>query len=49
MQFIKLLTIDVYGKLSDELLEQIRQKAQMLGNGTVLVHELHAGFVRFVR
>ena len=44
-QFIKLLTIDVYGKVSDNLLEQMRQKAQLLGNGTVIVHELHAGFV----
>ncbi len=45
--FIKLLTIDVYGKPSEDLLEQIRKKAQMLGNGTVVVHELHAGFTRF--
>jgi len=46
-EFIRLLTIDVYGKPSDDLVEQMRQKAQMLGNGTVLVHELHAGFARF--
>ena len=46
-EFIKLLTIDVYGKLSGDLLEQMRQKAQMLGSGTVLVHQLHAGFARF--
>lgn len=46
-KFIKLLTIDVYGKPSDDLLEQMRRKAQMLGNGTVLVHGLHAGFARF--
>ncbi len=46
-EFIKLLTIDVYGKPSDNLVEQMRQKAQLLGNGTVLVHGLHAGFVRF--
>ena len=45
-EFIQLLTIDVYGKPSDDLLEQMRQKAQMLVNGTVLVHELHAGFAR---
>ena len=44
---VKLLTIDVYGKLSDDLLEQLRKKAQMLGNGTVVVHGLHAGFARF--
>ena len=47
VQLIKLLSIDVYGKLTDDLLERMRQKAQMLGNGTVLMHERHAGFARF--
>jgi hypothetical protein len=47
VEFIKLLTIDVYGKPSANLVERMRQKAQMLGNGTVLVHSLHAGFARF--
>jgi hypothetical protein len=47
VQLVTLLSIDVYGKLTDDLLERIRQKAQMLGNGTVLVHEPHAGFARF--
>jgi quinol monooxygenase YgiN len=46
-EFIKLLTIDVYGEPSDILLEQMRQKARMLGNGTVRIHGLHAGFARF--
>lgn len=46
-QFIKMLTIDIYGKPSDDLIEQLRQKARMLGNGTVLVHGLYAGFARF--
>lgn len=46
-EFIKLLTIDLYGKPNDDLVEQMRQKARMLGNGTVLVQELHAGFARF--
>jgi hypothetical protein len=45
--FIRLLRIDVFGSPSDHLVEQLRQKAQMLGSGTVLVHELHAGFARF--
>ncbi len=45
--FVKLLTIDVYGKPSDGVLEQLRNKAQMLGTGTVVVHERHAGFARF--
>jgi quinol monooxygenase YgiN len=46
-QFIKLLTIDVYGKPNDDLVEQLRQKAQMLGSGTVTVRRLHNGFARF--
>ena len=50
-EFVNLLAIDVYGKPSDHLVEQIRQKAQILGSGIsedgiVLVHELHAGLVR---
>jgi hypothetical protein len=45
--FIKLSVIEIFGKPSDNLLKQLRQKAQMLGNGTVVVHELHAGFGRF--
>lgn len=47
VEFIKLLTIDVYGEPGDGLVEQLRRKAQMLGNGTVQVHGLHAGFARF--
>lgn len=46
-EFINLSTIEVYGPLSDTLLEQLRQKAQMLGSGTVLVHKPYAGFARF--
>ena len=46
-EFIKLLTIDIYGEPGDNLVEQMRKKAQMLGNGTVLVHGFHAGFARF--
>jgi quinol monooxygenase YgiN len=45
--FVRLLTIDVYGKLTEDLLEQVRRKAGMLGNGTVHVHSTHAGFARF--
>ena len=46
-RLVKLLSIDVYGNLSNDLLEQVQQKARMLGEGNVLVHELHAGFARF--
>ena len=46
VELVDLATMDVYGKPSDDLLEQIRRKVQMLGNGTVVVHDLHAGFAR---
>lgn len=46
-EFLKLLTIDLYGRPSGNLLELMRQKARLLGNATVLVHEPHAGFARF--
>jgi hypothetical protein len=46
-EFINLSTIEVYGQVSDKVLNQLRQKAEMLGSGTVVVHTLYAGFVRF--
>jgi quinol monooxygenase YgiN len=47
VELIKLSTMDIYGEPSDDLLEQIRQKVQMLGNATVVLHKLHGGFARF--
>ena len=44
---IDLLRIDVYGRPTDTSLKQLQQTAQMLGSGTVSVHERHAGFARF--
>jgi quinol monooxygenase YgiN len=49
-RFTELLTlsrVDFYGKPSDRLLEQMRQKARMLGNAPVVVNDVHAGFARF--
>jgi hypothetical protein len=49
-RFAELLTlarVDVYGEAGEAALEQIRGKAQLLGNAPVLVHDLHAGFTRF--
>jgi hypothetical protein len=43
---IELLTIDVYGAVSDGVRERLDRKARMLGDATVTVHELHSGFVR---
>jgi hypothetical protein len=50
-RFTDLLTlarVDVYGRASEAALEQIRGKAQLLGNAPVAVHGLHAGFSRIV-
>jgi hypothetical protein len=45
-EFTRLVAIDVYGRPDDGLVEGLRQKAEMLGSGTVRVHGLHAGFAR---
>ena len=46
-QFIQLQAIDVFGNPNEHLVRQLRQKAEMLGNGTVHIHNLHDGFDRF--
>ena len=46
-EFITLSRIEVYGDVPDTVLEKLREKAEMLGSGRVLVHNLHAGFARF--
>jgi hypothetical protein len=48
-EFIRMLSIDVYGRPDDGLIEGLRQKAEMLGSGTVRVYDLHAGFAAFPR
>jgi quinol monooxygenase YgiN len=42
-----LRTIDVYGSPSERVVEQLRQKAELLGTATVAIHERQAGFARF--
>lgn len=44
--FIQMVSIDVYGRPSAALVERLEQKADMLGSGTVRVHERHAGLER---
>ena len=44
---LELQTVDIYGTPSDKVVEQLRQKAELLGTATVTVHELEAGFARF--
>jgi len=43
---IELLSIEVYGHVSDAVLERLHQKARMLGGGSVDVHDFFAGFSR---
>jgi hypothetical protein len=45
-EFLRLLSIDVYGRPDDGLVEGLRQKAKMLRSGTVRVHDFHVGFAR---
>jgi hypothetical protein len=44
---VVLSRVDFYGTPSDALLEQMRQKAELLGDARVVVNELHAGVARF--
>jgi hypothetical protein len=44
--FIELLKIEVYGHVSDAVLERLHQKAKVLGSATVAVHEFFSGFGR---
>jgi len=43
---IELLRIEVYGAVGDDVLERLHNKAKMLGDGTVTVCDLFAGFAR---
>lgn len=45
-ELISLSRIEVFGQISGEVLERLRQKAQSLGDGTVTVHDFYAGFAR---
>ncbi len=45
-ELINMLAIDVYGRPGNALVDQLQHKAQMLGSGTVRVHDLHTGFAR---
>lgn len=45
-EFIELDSIDVYGHLSEDLIERLKDKASTLGSGRVSVHELHQGVDR---
>jgi len=44
---IQLSTIQIYGNPTDNLLNLLQRKAQMLGNAKVVVHSFQTGFSRF--
>jgi hypothetical protein len=44
--FIRLRAIEVFGQPSDIALEQLKEKARMLGDATVVVRSADAGFAR---
>jgi hypothetical protein len=44
--FVELSAIHIYGEPSGKLLEQLHEKARLLGSGDVVVHAPHAGFTR---
>ena len=45
-ELIRLQKIEVYGSITNAALERLRQKTEMLGSGTVTVHDLYTGFAR---
>ena len=47
-ELVRLSRVDFYGTPSDALLEQMRDKAAVLGGASVVVNDFHAGFARFV-
>jgi hypothetical protein len=44
---VDLSRVDFYGTPSEAVLGAMREKARLLGNAPVVVHELHAGFARY--
>ncbi|MFE5300986.1 hypothetical protein [Streptomyces sp. NPDC056632] len=45
-ELIRMRSIDLYGRPSPAAVARLRQKAEMLGGGTVSVHSPEAGFGR---
>ncbi|HEY9367633.1 hypothetical protein [Streptomyces sp.] len=45
-ELIRMRSIDVYGRPSPLAVDRLRQKAEMLGGGTVTLHTPQAGFSR---
>lgn len=45
-ELLDLERIDVYGGVTDAVLDRLKEKSRMLGTGIVAVHGYHAGFSR---
>ncbi len=45
-EFIRLKKIEIYGEVSERVMERLRNKAEMLGAGTVSVFHSTSGFSR---
>lgn len=43
---IRLQRIEVFGRVSDGVVERLEEKAKVLGSGTVSIHDFYAGFMR---
>ena len=42
---VRLRTIEIFGAVNEELVKHLEAKTQLLG-GTVIIHDVHAGFAR---
>lgn len=45
-ELINLLKIEVYGNVSESVIEKLQQKSQMLGSGKVSLQKFYTGFTR---
>jgi quinol monooxygenase YgiN len=48
-KLLRLSRLEIFGRPSPDLLDQMRAKARMLGDAPVDVYDLHAGFARLRR
>jgi quinol monooxygenase YgiN len=46
-ELLNLKTMDVYGSPSEDLVEQLQRKSQLLGSTTLVLHQFLSGFNRF--
>ena len=44
--FVKMRSIEVFGRPTEDLVAQLQAKARLLGDATVVVRDFHAGFDR---